>query len=300
MNEKMPTYTGTSNIDSPESKKISNASLDKIESGLIEEMKPIEKGETRIILQRHEKFDRDRESVVAGHLTEEGVDDGHVDSARRVENLIEQTPESERDELYFLVLSSDSVFIKGARSLETAEIVTEELSKSLEKYNVNPDNILNNSHKYSGSKKGEPRITPNLREPGIFEEPLDFLKFMKDKYPDMKDFWVAYETDVEKDKRKELGAEGPEEMADRINKFMGVLNRYSSAFHKSNPNSRLVIWNTSHYDTISPWFKKYVMHESATGKYLPVEYGAGVSISINNEKGEAKTLFNGKEVDLKI
>lgn len=276
-----------------------NTSIEKITNKSIE-AGPLDMGETRILLQRHEEFVRDKDSSEAGHLTAKGKETGAEESEQRIKNLIEQVPPQERNNLFFLVLASDTVYVgRGARSMETADIVAKKIKELLVENGISEKNLLNLSRNYRGAEKGGPKPVVKLREPHMFEQSPDFVKFLKEKYPDFKDFWVAFETEAEKETREKMGAEGPEEMADRIERFLEVLKRYSSLFHKEKPNSRLAIWCVSHYDTISPWTKKYVLNESLPETYLPVEYGAGLSIDLDSD-GNATVNTEGKEFKLEL
>lgn len=263
------------------------------------EVKKFRPEETKIIIQRHEEYDRDIKSENAGRLYSQAIEKGHADSKIRMQKIIEQVPSQERSSLYFMVLSSDTKFVDGARSIETGQIVLDEIKEAFKVAGINEENILNVSRTYRQTEKGEPRPTTQIREPLMFEKNPEFVAFLEEKYPEKKDFWSAYERDIEKEARLQNGAEGPEDMADRLEKFLELIKRYSQFFHKSNPNSRLVIWCVSHYDTISPWTKKYVMKEDVTKKYLPVDYGSGLSIGIDRD-GKAIATAGEEEFEIAI
>lgn len=261
---------------------------------------PISSGGTRILLQRHQEFFREKENEHVGHLTPDGKETGEKEAEQRIKNLIEQVPETERDNLFFLILASDTTYENGgARSMETADIIAKKIREILIQNSISEENLLNISREYRGSENGAPKPVPSLREPLMFEESPAFVKFLKEKYPELKDFWIAFETEVEKETREKMGAEGPEEMADRIEKYLKVLKRYSALFHKEKPDSRLIIWCVSHYDTISPWTKKYVLDQSIPENHLPVDYGAGLAIDLDNE-GNASVNTEGKKFKLEL
>ena len=83
------------------------------------EIKKFQAEGTKIILQRHEDYDRDSESETAGHLHSQAIEKGHADSKKRIRKIIEQVPLQERNSLYFLALASDTKFVDGTRSIET-------------------------------------------------------------------------------------------------------------------------------------------------------------------------------------
>ncbi len=263
------------------------------------EVKKFQFEETKIILQRHEDYDRDSKSETAGHLFPEAVEKAHAESRKRIKNIIEQVSPQERKLLFFLVLSSDTTYGTGARSIETGRIIIEEIKKALKENGINEDNLLNVSHVYKQTEKGEPRSMAQIREPLMFENTPEFVAFLKEKYPERKDFWKAYEADIEKEQRLQMGAEGPEDMANRLESFLALIKRYSQFFYRVNPGSRLIVWCISHYDTISPWTKKYVLKEKVTEKNLPVDYGAGLTVGINKD-GKAITEIGGEEFEIEV
>lgn len=274
-------------------------SIERIHSQSME-AEPISAGGTKILLQRHQEFIRDKEDEKAGHLTANGKETGEIEAEQRIQNLIEQVPETERDNLFFLILASDTTYENGgARSMETADIIAKKIRELLIQNCISEENLLNISREYRGAENGGPKPVANLREPLMFEESPAFVQFLKEKYPEFKDFWIAFETEVEKETREKMGAEGPEEMADRIEKYLKVLKRYSTLFHKEKPDSRLIIWCVSHYDTISPWTKKYVLDQSITENHLPVDYGAGLAVDLD-EEGNASIDTEGKKFKLEL
>ena len=68
-------------------------------------------------------------------------------------------------------------------------------------------------------------------------------------------------------------------------------------FHKANPGKRLVIWATSHYDTISPLVKEAT--DTDFSEYLGVDYGGGVVIEVP-PTGETALDIRGQKVALPL
>ena len=267
----------------------------KIEKYNIEAL-PIEMGGTEIVLQRHGKYERLAGSPNIGSLTEEGAEGISNLSKEFFDKLFAQIPEDERDKVDILVIGSDTQFMEGGyRSIETANLVMEALKEELKELKLDENQLLNTSGRYSG--EGGVRPTPKLREPQMFENSMGFVNFLKEKYGDLnKDFWIAFEEDLEKETREKMGAEGPDEIADRLKFMVEVLMRYSRMYHKKNPDRRLVIWAATHYDTISPYTKREIFD---VGKEVPlaVDYGAGLSIIIDPE-GNATTKIEGDEYEI--
>jgi len=260
----------------------------------------IETGETEIIFQRHGKYERDENAPNKGSLTPEAQQDEY-DSAKKFFQLqLEAIPADERSKVNLLVIASDTQYLgqkdAGKRSTETANLVLKAARDVLNNYGLSEDQILNDTTNVKGN--GEARPAPILREPKAFDESPEFIEFLKDKYErnteygEGSKFWQAFEGDWEKEKREEMGAEGPDEMADRLQKSFDILARYSKFFHQKHPESRLIVWAASHYDTISPFVKRELMRIDKD-KFLGVDYGAGISIKLNRN-GSADTIINAK------
>jgi len=253
-------------------------------------------GGTKIVIQRHGEYDRSEESAKPGSLTEEASKSVQEHAQKFVNQLLATLPPEERDTVDFLVLASDTRFRDrqdyGQRSMETAQAVVSGIKEVLQAIESSDDHLLNTSGKFHGS--GGPRPTKQIREPKVFRDSPEFVKFLEAHYGKDKDFWVAFESDQEEKKREEMGAEGPWEMAERLAHYVDVLARFSRDYHERNPGRRLVVWAVSHYDLLSPYAKRYLSGLSKTD-YLPVDYGAGISIDVDSS-GKATTTFGGTQI----
>lgn len=269
----------------------------KIEKSDIQPNLPLS-GETEIVLQRHGKYERSTDSPKVGSLTEEGAQEIYTSGKDFFEKLFNSASESDRKNIDILVLASDTQYKGGGRrSMETAEQIIKAVKEEISKLNLAESQLLNTSGNISG--KGGPRPAPNLREPQMIDNSPEFLQFLKDKYGDMNlDFWIAFEEDKEKETRESMGAEGPDEITDRMKLMIDILARYSSFYHKKHPDRRLIIWAATHYDTISPYVKREIFE---TGKETPlgVDYGAGISINLDKE-GRGKVKIAGEEYEVPI
>ncbi len=254
---------------------------------------PIEIGGTEIVLQRHGKYERSIDSPNAGSLTPEGGEDIYKSSKDFFKILFTNIPEQERGDVDILVIASDTQYRKGGRrSMETADMVMRAIKEELTAFGLSENQLLNKSKKYAG--EGKTRPAPKLREPQMFDDSPEFVQFLRDKYGDLgKDFWIAFEEDVEKETREAMKAEGPGEIANRLKFMVEVLDRYSRMYHKKHPEKRLIIWAATHYDTISPYVKQEIL---GVDKKVPlgVDYGAGIAIEIDPD-GDLLTRINGKE-----
>jgi hypothetical protein len=254
-------------------------------------------GETEIVLQRHGKYARKSEQGELGSLTD--VASEKAAAAEYFSKFLEQLPEDERQSVDILFVASDTQYRgAGKRSLETAIVAQEAATEVLEEQGASGSRILNVTNDLRGD--GGPRPMPKMREPQMFTKSPDFVKFLEDNYDaDMGlKFWIAFEEDLEKDTREQMGAEGPDEIADRMGFSVRALARYAQAYHNSNPDRRLVIWADTHYDTISPFVKRDVFGVGKEAQLL-VDYGAGITIDIDSE-GKAKTELGGKEYEVPL
>ncbi len=260
----------------------------------------LETGETEIVFQRHGKYERDVNAPDKGSLTPESQQ-AEYESAKQFFKLqLETVPAEERSKVFILVIASDTQYLgdpeAGRRSTETANVVLRAAREVLVEYGLSEDQILNDSTGIKGD--GEARPTPILREPKAFDESPEYIKFLKDKYENNTEygenskFWQAFEGDWEKEQREEMGAEGPEEMADRLQKSFNILARYAKFFHQKNPDSRLIAWAATHYDTISPYVKRELIGIDKD-TFLGVDYGAGITVKLD-ARGRADTIIDNK------
>ena len=124
---------------------------------------------------------------------------------------------------------------------------------------------------------------------------------MKDKYSDGTSLtpkaWAMHEMDADKEMREEFGAEGVHDIVDRTKKSLAIMERYARIFHANNPGKKLIIWASSHYDTLSPLTKDATGTDF--GDYLPVDYGAGVTIELKNGQ-EPSFEVAGEKVALNL
>lgn len=245
-------------------------------------------GGTVIIVQRHEDYIRAEGTPMLGHLEEQAAVRARDQSEKIFGEIMCQIPEKERGAVGVLVVASDTKRGTGQRCIETAQETMAGINKVLDENGLSESQLLNTQEGRFRGDKG-PRPTTGIREPKIFTNSPEFVKFLTEKYGTGKSFWQAFEEDTEEAKRKEMGAEGPWELAERLDKFINALARYSDAYHRENSGNRLVVWVVTHYDIISPYVKRYLA-EIGKEKYIPINYGAGFSINIRPD-GKATTTI---------
>ncbi len=255
----------------------------------------IGEGETEIIMQRHEAYIRDVEDEKAGSLKEEEAKKSYDLAVEIFKSKLESLLEDERSTVDVLVIASNTQYVKGRRSVETATEVLKGVEDVFKAYGLNEKQILNSGARRTG-EENRPTKNTAILEPQFIDQSPEFREFLKEKYGDgamNQKFWQAFEEDWEKEEREKIGAEGPDDILERYTKFMNVLAKFSEVYHKKHPGRRLIIWPTSHYDTISPYVKKMTGMDTKTD-YLPVDYGAGISLKID-KMGNMTSKIKGQE-----
>jgi hypothetical protein len=248
-------------------------------SNTIEHVPP-ELGGTLMIMQRHGDYDRE-----TGHLTDQGEKNALERSRRAIEHIVNQIPPEERQRISVLVVASPTIRNEGQRSMETASAVIKSVQDVFEENGILKENIFNDS----------PRPVEDIEAPRILKDNSGFLQFLEGIYgTDTKKLLKPFEEDVHREEREKRGAEGPIEMSNRFAHFTNVLARYARMFHLKNKDKprRLIIWNVSHYDTITVFFKNHVAGIDQK-EYIPVDYDGGMSLVIDPQN-QASITVSGK------
>jgi len=257
-------------------------------------------GETEIIMQRHEKYIRDAEHERSGSLEPEDAKKAREQAIEILKSKLDSIPEEERKNVDILVIASNTDYGKarGMRSFETASEVVDGILEIFDKYGLDKNQLLNS--KTAISEKNEnvvPSKNKTIQEPRFMSQSPEFVEYLKSKYGDQtQEFWQAFEEDWEKDERERLKAEGPRDILERYDKFIEILKNFSQHYHKKHPGKRLIIWPVSHYDTISPYIKNRVA-KTDPNKFLPVDYGAGISLNIDRDR-KVSSKIQGKEYEI--
>lgn len=270
----------------------------------------LNEGDSAIVFQRHERYERDRSSDMAGSLNQEHANATYQRNLEFFNDLFGQ--DSPDAETMVLFTSSDTRYAdKGYRSMETAQLAQDAAIEVLNSMDIDPrSRIINLSPDFAvdtfDSTGQSVRPDKKIREPQIFDSP-EYVDYLRDKYGRENGAgngissraWAMHEMDAEREVRESHDAEGIHDLMERTRKSLIVLERYARVFHANNPHKKLLIWTVSHYDTISPLVK------NATGQgldtYVPVDYGAGVVIDLHKDseptltaQGQKVTLHLGK------
>jgi len=268
-------------------------------------------GETTFVLQRNAKDERNPESLNYGKLTPEAVEETRNAAKKYFEQLLSGLSPEERKGVEIIIVASDATLIapegreydsSHKRALETAAEVMRGTREALEELGLSENQIINHALPAIRARAEEDSRDiaefKELEPLKILREAPEFVQYLKDKYGVGKEFWVAYEQDIEKAKREELGAEGVEDIAERMRRFVKLLARYGRMMHSRQKDRRLIIWAVSHYDSISPFIKGTVLKKPTTD-YLPINAGGGITLEIDKE-GKAKTEISDQKFDVKL
>lgn len=259
--------------------------------------------ETLVVLQRHGRYDNrrpddlsnltDEERSSYGRLTEEGRKEARERAHDRIEAALSQDP-THTD---FLILNSPTYWLDseqlGQRAKETAEIIAGEVAETLDKRGLSEEQFLNHSGRFRGElSRPDPRLVEGL----MFQVPefVDFLR--KERGGQGSEFWENYNRDTHKELRKQLGAEGPADVADRINQSVNVVARFARGYHHQHPDRKLVVWMVTHGDGLEPYLQRALrIPEEA----FVAGYNEGVGIAIDSQ-GIAKTKVKGVEYSVPL
>lgn len=263
-------------------------------------------GGTTCVLQRHGPYQQDRTAENAGSLTDTSV---YKRDAAFFDDLLNQETSAGPKTMFLFAASDTNYAGKGYRSMETTALALQAAREALQARGLDPnERIINLNPAFHTDRfpnADEPvRALPRLREPQLWEpETAGYVAHLLQKYGDSEsgdlstEAWQAHESDSERDDRMLAGAEGIYEIIERTKQTLDLLGRYANIFHASNPNTHIVLWAGTHYDTISPLVK------DATGtpleQYIPVANGAGVVIDFP-PGGEAYLQAQDKRVKLRL
>jgi len=249
-----------------------------------------EVGGTQIIIQRHCDYDRKYSGIGSGLVEESAKEQEGI--WRAYAKQIKKLPPEEQKKIKILFVASPTAGAGGLqRSVETTKIARQ----VLEAEGINPNQIINNDFKQneSGVLSYNNWTQPKMfGEKGATEADLKYFEFLKkatDYNGDMRKIFAAFEDDIYKDVREQLGAEGPKEIVERMQDSISAFQRFSKNFHEDNPNHRLLIIGASHYDTLSPMAKW--LADMPIDKFLGVNYCAGISVNID-KKGKLSARIN--------
>lgn len=258
--------------------------------------------ESLIILQRHSKYDAshptdfdnptEEEKALFGHLTAEGRELARTEAEQRTKEILKAAG----DQVDFLVITSPTFWLDqselGQRAVETGEIISQVIREELDAAGADPARLLN----LSPSIKGEQtREHSNAEDARFFDQGRQFTKFMRETYGGQgREFWQNFIADTHKDVREADGAEGPQELADRIQKLIDAIARFSSYYEHHHPGRKLATFIVSHsgsLETYAHW-KLGIPVESYAADYndaipIAIQPDGRAVAKVNNQEYEA-------------
>lgn len=269
----------------------------------------LKSGESAIVFQRHGKYSRDRDAADAGSLLADDARDIYGNDQKFFQDLLKD-PEAAEDVYAFFVSSDTQYAGKGHRSMETGQLAQNAAREAFESMGLDPnEHIINFNPDFKTARHDETdqdiRPMAGIREPQIFNpEDEAYFKLLQEKYGYADEEhktgltpkgWAMHEMDAEREARLATNAEGEQDLMARTDRSLAVLERYARVWHANNPGKKLVIWATSHYDTVSPLVKNAEgrfedENGDLTDEYLAVDYGAGVVINIPSNPEDEKTM----------
>jgi len=260
---------------------------------------------TTIVLQCNVPDYRGSESgpVEIGELTPEAVVQARQIARRYITDTLDTIPPDEQKDLSILVIGAGTKLLTETglqsdrkRGVETAQVVLSEAENVLKERSLSKDQIINKPGNLTGERK--PAEVSRLQDLNFLKDSPEFTDYLKKKYGTGTKFWVAFEEMFEEDKRIEMGAEGPEQVADRVNEYLGVLAKGLKFWHKRNPGKRVLVWIVAHRDNMGPFFKVKV---SKTGQranpedYLKIRKGGGFVIGVDPNGFDASIHIKGQD-----
>lgn len=233
---------------------------------------------TQYIFQRHCAYDKSNDTLISESVEK---------NKEIVNNFIKKLNKLNPRDLYnTYFLFTISPTINGndfKRCLETIKIVIELLKRYYEEVGLEMNRLINidNIHE-----------SRHLTEPSMFTDESGYLEFLKDKNSGInQNFWVDFEEDNYKEDREIMNGEGPDEIVKRAEKYISILHRYAKYFHEKNRDSKLIIWNVTHYDLISPLCKQDILKVDKDNIVL-VDYAGGISLFEDDDRQLLANLNN--------
>lgn len=240
--------------------------------------------ETQIIFQRHCNYDRTN-----GGLVEESIKEQQKIIFQFISSL-GNNPIDLKNTYFLFDASMTSSSTDFKRCVETTSIAMDAIKTFFQTNGIPTSHIINlNEELHYNNSIHENR---QLVEPKMFTDGTGFREYLEEKHGGInQNFWIDFEEDQSKEKRQQLGAEGPDEIVNRANFYINVLKRYAKIFHSKFPNSRLIIWCGTHYDVISPLVKQKVLNYDKED-IVKVDYCGGISLLIDTT-GNIMVNMNG-------
>jgi hypothetical protein len=245
-----------------------------------------------------------------GALKPEAAQETRADAKQFFDQIFKFLTPEERKQVDILVVAADTrldtptpgITSYRQRAVETGEQVLAGIGEAMSEYQLDQSQLLNKPRQGDDGEINPPApivlSSGRMRDLKMFEESPEYVQYLKDTHmadpsKGEKAFWANYEIDDDPDKkiREEMGAEGPEEIADRVAAYMKTVANAMSSYHEKHPGRRAIVWAIGHYDNISPYLKRKVLGV-AKDEFLGVDKGSGVVFNIGKD-GKTSTQIEG-------
>ncbi|MBS3112961.1 hypothetical protein J4418_02690 [Candidatus Woesearchaeota archaeon] len=265
-------------------------------------------GETLIILERNTEDCREDSANEFGNLTAKGKATAAAIGVSFFNTMFMQLGD-EKSTLDIRMVASSAILATAEgvslpdkrRAVDTAKYVIQGLKEAMNDNAVDHKQFLNNTF----FRRWKPIESAELKDLLMFEQSPDFVKWMKGKYGYKygganqsagAKFWMNYELESEKKIAEQRGVEMQNQVADRIYKAVLTEARWAALYHEKKPDRRLIIWMVSHYDSIAPFFKKFVLDIEPSTALVKMVHGSGITIL--SQKAKASCFFRGSMYDI--
>jgi hypothetical protein len=281
----------------------------------------IETGGTLTVVARHGVYDQSR-GERRGKLTEEGFETvrrkAHDFFAKMIEDIKKQ-PDGRPEDLMILIFASDADFgpDTGQRCIHTAEAWEQGAIDALREAGLSENQILNPGSEFGVSVAGKIGVDHRISgDPyAVNEATTNYMEWLKERVksedrPELKEkffengsvkknaHFIAYEMDVYKDERIQMGADGPIEVGEKLCKYLTEQRRLSAAIHAKYPGRYLAIINIAHTDNIEPLVKTSMSGhspEDAVKSKVEVGHGGGFAYATHADGSSTRPVIGGRQ-----
>lgn len=254
-------------------------------------------------IDNNRNFNEVKNSSDAGKLTEDGKKLTRKETLERLEEITAEDKPTDIVLLYspteWMDWRDEQGFAKGfgSRGKDTAKEILDSVSSEMEN-----DTDLGKKIKENIRITG---IGPNekLREMDIFyifdaPNPKVYIKSLKEKFGE-EDWWEPYYNIVEEleDLRKDMKAEGPKELAERLELIIKMTKLYNDKIKEEDSERELVIWMVSHMELIRSFVQYKLEADGKDVDYYKPDFNESLDINICPD-GKVTTEFKGKEYEI--
>lgn len=252
-------------------------------------------------INNNKKFNEIKKESDNGSLTENGKELTKKATLERLEEITEDKTPTDiifyHSNTQWLDWRDKNGLVKGfgSRGKETTEEILKTISSEVENGTELGKKIEENI-RILGVNSSE-----DITESDIFyifhaPNPRAYIKALREKYSE-KDWWEAYYNIAQEfeDLRKRTGAEGPKDLARRVESVIKLAKLYDDQIKREKLNRNLVVWVVSHKELIRSFIQHTLKAEGEDIENYDPDFNEGVDIFINHDGTITAKLENGKE-----